>query len=202
MKKYIFLAAILTACATPGPSVRVVEQSDKKPSWASLTKTTYQDDGQMNFIGYFTSDGDSRASAVINGSSGKATAMPLEAITDDFLRQAGVGEDLHDASSKLVISTLQKSPPNIPGLHIVGSYYERVEIVGSNGETRTEVRAFSLAQCSVSEFNDAKREALRRLKGDSKITQELNVVMSEQHDRAYGDKKPASTNDKPTEDAQ
>jgi hypothetical protein len=186
----------LTACSS-GPNVKVVEQSDSKPSWASITRTTYQDGDKMKFVGYFTADGsDARPSAAIHGAGTKATAMPLQSISDDFLQQSGVAEDMHDSSAKLVISTLRKNPPTIPGLQVTGNYYERVEIQGSDGSVHSEIRAYSLAECPIGEYNQAKHEALSRLKGNSKLTQELDNIMAEQHDRVYGVRTPATSQDK------
>jgi hypothetical protein len=194
MKKIslVLIAMSLNACST-GPTVKMIEQSDSKPSWASLTKSTYQDGDKMRFVGYFTAEGDSRPSAVIHGSGTKATAMPLQAMSDDFLQQSGIAEDMRESSAKLVISTLRKNPPTIPGLQVTGSYYERVEIQGSDGVPRTEIRGYSLAECSVSEYNQAKHDALERLKGDPKIKQELDSIMAQQRDRSFdNNRKPAS----------
>lgn len=191
-------ALSLAGCATSGPKVNVVEQSDAKPSWASITKTTYRDGDTMKFVGYFTAEGDARPSAAVHGSSTKATAMPLQTISDDFLQQSGVAEDMHDSSAKLIISTLRKNPPTIPGLQVVGSYYERVEIQSADGVPRTEIRAYSLAECPVGEYNQAKSEALARLKGDPKIKKELDNIMAQQRDRAYGEPKPASVQAEPS----
>lgn len=185
---------LLSACATTqGPTVKVVEQSDSKPSWASITKATYREGDTMKFIGFFTAEGDSRPSAAIHGAGTKAAAMPLQTISDDFLQQSGVAEDMRESSAKLVISTLRKNPPTIPGLQVVGSYYERVEIHTTDGTPRTEIRAYSLAECPVGEYNKAKSEALARLKGDPKIKQELDNIMAEQRDRVYGERAPAKT---------
>jgi len=69
-------AGLISAC-TSGP-IKVVEQSDSKPSWATLTKTVFKDGDQMKFVGYFpVNEADSRPSAAINGSATKAGAMPL-----------------------------------------------------------------------------------------------------------------------------
>ena len=185
--------AVAFAGCSSGPSVRIVDQSDSKPSWATLTKTSFESDGKMKFVGYFTADGDSRPSAVINGAGSKARAMPLQAISDDFVEQSGVAEDMHDSSSKLVLSVLRKSPPNIAGLTVVSNYYERVEIKGTDGISKIEIRGYSLAECPVAEYNQAKSDALQRLKGDSKIKVELDTIMAQQRDHALNvDRSPAS----------
>lgn len=185
MKKLIlFSVLVLTGCSTAS-GVRVIERSDDKPSWASITRPVYEDGAKMHFVGYFTTEGDSRPSAAVHGSGTKARAMPLESMSDDFLEQSGVAEDMRESSAKLLISTLRKNPPTIPGLQVVGNYYERVEIQGSDGTIHSELRAYSLAECSVAEYNQAKHEALERLKGDPKIKKELDSIMSDQRDRAY-----------------
>ena len=190
---FIPIAACLMSACSSGPSVRVVEQSDSKPSWASLTRTTYEDSGNKYFVGYFTADGDSRPSAVVNGSKTKALAMPLESISDDFLQQSGVAEDDSGSSSKLIISALRKNPPNIPGLQITSNYYERVEIQNGDGTAKNEIRAYSLAVCPVAEYNQAKHDALARLKGDPKVKKELDDIMAKQRDRALENSNPSDT---------
>ncbi|CAM6005476.1 unnamed protein product [Sphagnum balticum] len=185
MKKFILCSLfVLTGCSTTS-GIKVIEQSDSKPSWASITHPVSEEGGKMRFVGYFTSDGDSRPSALIHGSGTKAMAMPLESISDDFLQQSGVAEDMRESSAKLIISTLRKNPPTIPGLQVTGNYYERVEIQGTDGTIKSELRAFSLAECPVGEYNQAKHEALERLKGDPKIQKELDSIMSDQRGRNY-----------------
>jgi len=195
----MLLAIFATGCSTankaenmPGPMVKVVEQSDKRPLWANITRTAYRDGDKMRFLGYFTADGDARPSAAIHGSGTKATAMPMSAISDAFLQQSGVEEDLRDASAKLIISTLRTNPPIIPGLEVVGNYYERVEIQTSDGAAATEIRAYSLAECPAGEYSQAKRDALKRLKNDPKIKQELDDLMAQQRDRANNDRTPST----------
>lgn len=183
----------MQACSS-GPSVRLVEQSDAKPSWASITRSVFEENGKVKFVGYFTVDGDSRPSAAINGSGTKARAMPLETISDEFMQQSGVAEDQRESASKLIISTLRKNPPNIPGLQVTSNYYERVEIKSGDDQVpKMELRAFSLAECPTSEYNQAKHEALQRLKGDPKIKKELEDVMTRQRDRAFDNSQPAPT---------
>lgn len=184
---------LLSACTTTqGIRLQVIERSDDKPSWASLMRSSYRDGDMMKFVGYFTADGDARPSAVVHGAGVKASAMPLQSISDDFLQQSGVAEDSRGSSSELTISTLRRNPPAIPGLQVVGSYYERVEIQSFDGSQRTEIRAYSLAECPVGEYNHAKSEALARLNGDPKIKLRLDKLMAEQRNRVYGDRKPSS----------
>lgn len=182
---FIVMSLLTTVnCSTQG--IRVLEQSDSKPSWATLIRTTYEDGGKMKFVGYFTAEGDSRPSAVINGSGAKARAMPLESITNDFMQQSGVAEDVRESSTKFILSTLRTNPPNIPGLQVVSNFYERVELKSSDGILRTEIRGYSLAECPVAEYNQAKHDAMERLKGDPKIRSELDSIMTKQRDRAIG----------------
>ena len=183
-KSILFGLIVLTGCSTAS-GIKIVERSDDKPSWASITHPVFEDGGKMKFVGYFTSEGDSRPSAAIHGSGTKATAMPLESISDDFLQQSGVAEDMRESSAKLIISSLRRNPPTIPGLQVTGNYYERVEIQASDGTIKSELRAYSLAECPVAEYNQAKHEALERLKGDPKIKRELDSIMSDQRDRTY-----------------
>jgi hypothetical protein len=190
----VIFSLMLSACSST--TMRVVEQSDSRPSWATITRSQFEEDGKVKFVGYFTSD-DARPSAVVNGSAARARAMPLASITNDFLDQVGVEEDLHDASSKMILSTLRKDPPQIPGLQVVGNFYERVEIPNSDGTKRTEIRAYSLAECPTSEYLEAKKAAIARLKGDSQVKHELNDLMSKQRERVYGDAKPVSNDRTP-----
>lgn len=194
MRKLIPSIAILafTACSTPGSSRAVIERSDTRPSWATLSRVAYQEGDKMMFVGNFTADGDSRPDAVVLGASTRATASPLESITDDFVQQNGVEQDLRDSTAKFIISTLRRNPPRIAGLQVTGSYYERVEIRGSDGSLRTEIDAYSLAECPVADYNTAKQETLARLKGDPKIKQELNTIMAQQRDQTDEARKPAS----------
>ena len=174
---------ILTAC-TSTPGVRVVEQLGYKPSWATLSRTTYEDRGKMKFVGYFTAEGRRTSLSRHQWLGEQGKAMPLQSITNDFLEQSGVAEDVREESTKYILSTLRTQAPNIPGLQVVSNYYERVELQTSDGAMRTEIRGYSLAECPVAEYNQAKHDALERLKGDPKIKAELSSIMEKQRDRA------------------
>ncbi len=190
---FCLLIALPTINGCSSSKIRIVEQSDSKPNWASVSKTTFENDGKKFFVGYFTADGDARPSAAIAGAGTKAMAMPMESLSDEFLQQSGVADDLHDSASKMIISTLRKNPPNIPGLQVTSNYYERVEIPNGNDDTvRSELRVFSLAQCSIGEYNTAKRQALLQLKKDSKLKKELDEIMVGQRSKIQADRNISS----------
>lgn len=195
---FVLSSLLAVGCSTLAPTkdsrVSIIEQSDKKPTWASISKVAYRDGDKMKFVGYFTSDGEARPSAAIHGAGLKASSMPLQTIADEFLQQNGVSEDMEDSSAKLVISTLRKNPPALPGLVVVGNYYERVAIQGTDGE-REELRAFALAECPLSEYNRAKKDAIARLTKDSRIKEELNQIMSDQRERSVERREPSNAQD-------
>lgn len=188
----VSLIIVASGCSSTQKGISVIEESGDKPSWATIERIQYREGDSMYFVGYLTVDGDSRPSAAINASGAKARAMPLQGIANAFVEQFGVAEDLRESSAKYVLSVLRKNPPNIPGLNVTTHYYQRLEVKGTDGIPRSELRAYSRADCPVSEYNEAKREALARLKGDPKIKKELDEIMGSQRARAYDERKPAS----------
>ena len=177
----------LAACS--GAKVLETADGESRPKWVSTTKTSWKEGEKMFWIGYVSVDGASSPSAALNMADLKATSSPGAAIADEFMDQNALGEDLRDATGKRLISSLRKRALPL-GVQIVGRYWERVAIPsGNGGPDRVELRAFALAEAQVHEFEAAKSEGVRRLRGDPEIKKELEEITKAQRET---ERKPAS----------
>lgn len=195
MKK-ISLATILAAfflvngCAST-PKATVLERADnmsEAPVWASTVTPFFERDGKYFYVGYVEVDGTSSKSAALNMSDEKALSEPLRSLTDQFLDQNQVGEELRKDSSvgQRVISATRGYRPPMPTLQIVNRYWETIRVPNANDTqlASLELRAFSLAQLSKSDFEDAKHAYFARLKGDSAVKKILDDVGAKQREQA------------------
>jgi hypothetical protein len=184
---FLFLG-MLSACATTS-GVSVVERADglsSTPEWASFTNSVKEDHGKFFFLGYVEVSGDASKSAALNMSDEKAMSEPMRALTDQFLDQNQVGEELRKDNSvgTRIISATRGYRPPMADLKIVKRYWETVRVPNQDdpSETRVELRAYSLAQISKADYESAKREYLARLRGTPAVKKILEDVGAKQRE--------------------
>ena len=188
MKNKISIALttlLISGCATTG--VSVLERSDNlssAPSWATMTKASYKKEGNNYFVGYVTVDGQSSPSAAMNASDEKALSSPMQSLVNQFMDQNQVGEDLQNTTGQRIISSLRSERIPMPSLQITSRYWERVQIPEGEGGSRTELRVYSLAEVSESDFIKAREIAFRKLQGKPEIKSILDEVGKSQRDKA------------------
>ena len=184
----LLLELPITACTTT-PSVSVIERADSlssKPEWASITRSTFEESGKLFFLGYIEVSGDASKSAALNMADEKAMSEPLRSLTDQFLDQNQVGEELRKDSSvgQRIISATRGYRPPMAGLRIVHRYWETARVPNQDDPniTKVELRAYSLAELSRADFESAKAAYFSRLRGESevkKILEEVGVAQRE-----------------------
>ncbi len=177
--------AILTGCSS-GP--KVLERADgdwSSPSWATIGRPSWEEDGKKYFIGFIEVDGEASKSAALNMSDEKALSEPMRSLVDQFLDQNQVGENIRKESSfgQRVISATRGFRAPMPSLTIVKRYWETVVANELGGST---TRAFSLAEISVKDFERAKNEYFERLAGNSEMRQIMRDVGKKQRDAILG----------------
>ncbi len=172
---------VLFGCA--GKTAKVLERADdeSKPSWARVTKPSFENDGKRYFVGFVEVDGDSSRSAAMNMSDEKALSEPMRSLVDNFLDQNQVAETLRrdGYAGQRIISATRGFRVPMPSLTITDRYWETVAD-GSHGETAT--RAYSLAEISAADFEKAKRSYLERLSSNTEVKQILRDVGRRQRD--------------------
>lgn len=177
------LLGMLMGCATV-PGTRVVERADdlgSAPNWASITRPTFEENGKRFFLGWIEVDGDASKSAALNMADEKAMSEPMRGLADEFLDQNQVGEELRkDASvGQRIISATRGYRPPMPSLHISKRYWETVLTL----DNRLELRAFSLVEIPVQDFEKAKRDYSQKLAGNSEVKTILKDVGAKQRER-------------------
>lgn len=176
--KYLLLM-ILAGCSAHN----IVERSDNlhyKPEWAQLQTANYERDGKIYFISFVEVDGASSKSAALNMSDEKAFSEPMRAVVEVFLDQNQVGEELRkdDMFGRRIISATSGYRPAMPSLKITKRYWETVTI-----GNRTELRAFSMAEISVADFERAKEAYLAKLRGIPVVQKILEEVGEDQREK-------------------
>lgn len=154
----------------------ILERSDdlsSRPNWANISDSYYEKDGKIFFVGFIEVDGSSSKSAALNMSDEKALSEPMRALVDQFLDQNQVGEQLRkdEQFGRRIISATRGYRPPVVGLKIGHRYWER----GPN-----DVRAFSQAEMSLADYEDAKRAYLAHLRGDPEVKKILDEVGAKQ----------------------
>jgi len=180
----------LVGCTT-SPKVNVIERADSlsdKPDWASTINSSFEREGRQYFVGYVEVEGQASKSAALNMSDEKAMAEPLRSLSDQFLDQNQVGEELRkgDSIGQRVISVTRGYRPPMAGLKIVNRYWELVRVPNQDdlNLTRVELRAYSLAELPKSDYEQAKRDYFTRLKGDPEVKAILKEVGEKQRSAA------------------
>lgn len=168
------VSLLLVAGCSTGP--RVIESSDgaSRPSWATVMRPVFEDNGRRYFVGYVEVDGDASRSAALNMADEKALSEPMRSLVDQFLDQNQVGESLRrdGAVGQRILSAARSFRMPMPGLQIVKRYWETVQV----DEFTTATRAYALAEVSVAEYEKAKRDYFARLRGDSEVAKILREV--------------------------
>ncbi len=182
MKTIIAILLVLTACSSTGP--RIIDRSDhgSAPGWTDITKPNYEEDGKRYFLGYVELNGDASKSAALNMADEKAMSEPMRGLVDQFLDQNQVGEEInHDSSlGQRVISSTRNYRPPMPSLVIAKRYWEVVHTI----DNRQTLRAYSLAEIPVTEFEKAKQQYFQRLSQNRELKQILSEVGEKQRERA------------------
>jgi len=181
----VSLTGQFSACTSTGP--KVIERADylsSAPEWASVTRGAYEKDGKQYFLGYITLNEGASKSAAMNMADEKALSEPMRAIVKEFLDQNQVGESVNqgDAVGQRVISAARGYRPPMPGLHITNRYWETVMVPTTDGRQRIELRVFSLAGITTSEYEEAKRAAMRNFSGNNEVKKILDDVGAKQRD--------------------
>jgi hypothetical protein len=179
---WVALPLCFVSCSS-GP--RVIESSDNasRPSWATVMRPAFEDDGKRFFVGHVEVDGDASRSGALNMSDEKALSEPMRSLADQFLDQNQVGEELRRDGTvgQRVISATRSFRMPMPGLQIVKRYWETVQI----DEFTTATRAYSLAEVPAAEYEKAKKDYFARLRGDSEVAKILREVGQRQRDAIF-----------------
>lgn len=175
-----FLIA-LAGCSSGPPVVERVDGNWSSPSWATVTKPSWEDDGKKFFVGYVEVDGDASKSAAMNMSDEKALSEPMRSLVDEFLDQNQVGENLRRESTfgQRVISATRGFRAPMPSLTIVKRYWETV----APDKYTTVTRCYSLAEISIKDFERAKAEYFERLANNTEMRAILRDVGRKQRER-------------------
>lgn len=182
------LMGLSFACSSTGP--KVIERADflsSSPDWASVSRGSYERDVRHYFLGYITLNEGASKSAALNMADEKALSEPMRAIVKEFLDQNQVGESVNqdDAVGQRVISATRGYRPPMPGLHITNRYWETVMVPTAEGKQRIELRVFSLAGIPTSEYEEAKRSAMRSFSGINEVKKIIDDVGAKQRDAVF-----------------
>lgn len=174
------LTMIVAGCATHS----VVERSDdlsNKPEWTMLDKAYVERDGKMFFTSFVEVDGSASKSAALNMSDEKALSEPMRSVVESFLDQNQIGEELRKDESfgRRIISATKGYRPPMPSLKVSKRYWEKVV----HGDYTADLRAFSLVEISMADFEEAKRNFLARLRKDPEVKKILDEVGKKQRDQ-------------------
>lgn len=182
----IAIGLLISACSSTG--TRIIETADdlSRPGWASTVMPSFTKDGKIYFVGHVEVSGDSSKSAALNMSDEKTMSEPLRALADEFLDQNQVGEELRKEASvgQRVISATRGYRPPMPGLKVVGRYWE-LRQTGEYGPTN--LTAFSLVELPLSDYESAKAAYLSRLAGNSEVKKILADVGEKQRRKIMGE---------------
>ena len=179
MKKVIILTAFLGGCSAH----QVVDRSDDlfhRPGWASLDQASFDQNNNRHYVAFIEVDGSSSKSAALNMADEKALSEPFRALVSEFLDQNQIGEELRkdEQFSRRIISATRGYRPAMPTLKISHRYWEQVvDAAGKN-----ELRAFSLAEMSIADFEQAKENVLAKLRGDPEVKKILDEVGAKQRE--------------------
>lgn len=178
-----FVSLVALVGCSSGPRVVESVDNESRPSWATVTKPVFSDDGHRYFVGYVEVDGDASRSSALNMADEKALSEPMRSLADQFLDQNQVGEELRRDGSvgQRVISATRSFRMPMPGLQIVKRYWETVQL----NEFTTATRAYALAEVSDAEYEKAKRDYFARLRGDSEVAKILREVGQQQRDAIF-----------------
>lgn len=180
---------LLGGCATSNYSkITVAERADNlngTPEWASVTKPSYEADGNRYFLGYVEVDGDASKSAALNMSDEKAFSEPMRAIVDNFMEQNQVGEDLTSSTGQRIISATRGMRPQMPSLHIAKRYWEVIEnrSSGSSNYVKSRLRVYSLAEIPIADLEKAKQSFLSNLSNNTEVKKILRDVGAKQREK-------------------
>ena len=171
------LLLLITACSS-----HIVERSDDlrfRPQWANLNTPSFESDGKIHFITFVEVTGTSSKSAALNMSDEKAFSEPMRAVVDVFLEQNQVGEELRrdDMFGRRIISATKGYRPPMPTLKISHRYWEKI-----SSESSSELRAYSMAELTISDFNRAQEAYLAKLRGDPEVKKILDEVGAKQRE--------------------
>lgn len=170
MKIALISIALLTACSSTSggmknlkPTVELLEASDSKPTWVSLTTPTGKEEGGRFFVSFVTVGGEASKAATLNMSDEKAFSEAFRSIVNEFLDQTQMGEDDKATIGHRIISSTRNYRPAMPSLHISSRYWENVVITLPDGSFRSELRAFSKASVSENDYQRASKTYLDSL---------------------------------------
>lgn len=174
---------LLAGCSSTGPRVIETADGESHPSWASVLRPVYADDGKRFFVGYVEVDGDASRSSALNMADEKALSEPMRSLADQFLDQNQVGEELRRDGSvgQRVISATRSFRMPMPGLQIVKRFWETVQV----DQFTTATRAYALAEVTDAEYEKAKHDYFSRLRGDSEVAKILRDVGQQQRDAIF-----------------
>lgn len=176
----------LIGCSSPGPKVIETADNNSKPSWAKTTKPSFEKDGKVYFIAWVEVDGMASKAAALNMSDEKAMSEPFRSLVDEFLDQNQVGEELRKEASvgQRIISATRGYRPPMPSLKITERYWEKLSL-GEYGPF--ELRAFTLTEQPIADYEAAKQAYLNRLAGNSEVKKILDDVGEKQRRKVLGE---------------
>lgn len=185
LRLWILPLLYLAACSSSRTTVlERADDLDDRPEWAKVTVPSYEQDKQKYFVGYVEVGGDASPSGALNMSDEKALSEPMRSLVDQFLDQNQVGENLRKdaAIGQRIISATRGFRAPMPGLTVVKRYWETVQL----DEHNTVLRAYSLAEIPVADYEKVKAQYFERLSGNTEMRSILRDVGRRQRDLVLG----------------
>jgi hypothetical protein len=189
MKMVFALASMfMVSCASTSfkPSVEVLEASDKKPAWVSITTPSGTEEGGRYFVAFVTVDGDASKSAALNMADEKAFAEAFRSVVDAYMEQNQVGEEAKATVGHRLISATKGFRPTMPSMHISSRYWETMITSLPNGAFKTELRAFSKASVTANDLAKAAQMYADRMNKTPEIQNILKEVGAQQINTVMG----------------
>jgi len=100
----------------------------------------------------------------------KAFSEPMRSIVSDYIEQTQTFEDLNQENSlsQRLISATKNDQPKLYSMQIVKRYWETVE-TKKDGESRLEIRCYSLAEVPTTEFSEAKAAYIAKMNKNPEV---------------------------------
>ena len=174
MKK-LFLIILLASCSSFSEKVvQRIDDVDEKPHWASISKSTWIENGRMYAVGLHEANEGARIPALIRVSDNNARFEISRKITNEmaFILQ-NMEEGVEEGESLTRFYGAEVSKMIAHGINQEKRYWEKVLVPGLDGR-ELKIRTFSLVSISQADLNKAIREALNKDRGlDPKIKQQM-----------------------------
>ena len=153
----IFVMALMPSCSSIGEKVLVrMEGETERPSWATLSKTTFTKEGKIMVVGYAEVVADAQIGAAMKLSDNNARFEISRRITNDmgFIFQ-NLKEGVLDGGDLSRFYGMEISKTIASDTVTERRYWEKVQTFDSYGEKVYKLRLFSLVSIKSSTLRRA-----------------------------------------------